>query len=73
MSQQNSGQVIPASNGTRVAVPHKTDAVQVLRNLGFDMTGCEPISTHYDYPKLKSLGFTTIKLIDFDGKPAKGE
>ena len=39
-------------NPNTVAVKHCTDTIQILKNLGFDISGYEPIHWLYDYPLL---------------------
>ena len=36
-----------------IGVPHRNDSIAVLRNLGVDTKGLEPIRSYYQYPKLR--------------------
>lgn len=40
-------------SGPIVGVPHRNDSIQILRNLGVDTTGLEPIRSYYEYPPLR--------------------
>ncbi len=44
------------SNGiVYLAVPHTTDAWHILRNLGINVKGYEPMRSYYHYPKLSGI------------------
>ena len=40
-------------SGPIVGVPHRNDSIQILRNLGVDTAGLEPIRSYYEYPPLR--------------------
>lgn len=39
-------------NDHMIAVPHRTKEFMVLKNMGINVDGFEPIATHYDWPPL---------------------